>query len=75
MSDVWSSNDDITWEQAISTANWATRHAASAIYYNSKHWIMGGFSTGTTPIADVWNSTDGITWTLVTDSPAWAARG
>lgn len=73
--DVWNSVDGITWQQVTPNAGWSPRSENSALVYDNKMWILGGWapSAGGT-IQDVWYSTDGINWTEAIHSAPWPAR-
>ena len=74
--DVWYSTDGITWTEATDAAAWEPRGAASALVFDNKMWIMGGYGPCIDYYLcnDVWYSTDGITWTEATDAAAWERR-
>lgn len=82
MNDVWSSVDGgITWVEATASAQWSKRGLATALSFNGKMYIIGGWQGGCgvvdqhcinfPTLSDVWSSSDGINWTLVTDHAAW----
>ncbi len=63
-----------TWTQATAHAGWSGRTAHSAVLYNNKIWVLGGFNNSGV-CNDTWNSPDGgTTWILVNASPGWQAR-
>jgi hypothetical protein len=51
--DVWSSSDGVTWTQVIASAAFSPRAFHSAVVYNNRIWITGGFD-GVNNLADVW---------------------
>ncbi len=72
MNDVWSSTDGVTWTQATAAAQWSARHGLTALAFNNKLWVLGGYSGGV--LNDVWSSTDGVTWVQETAAAQWSAR-
>ncbi len=73
--DIWSSVDGTNWINR-GNATWSPRSPESAVVYNDKIWIMGGFygadllSTG-----EVWSSLDGISWTRGSDMTGLSRKG
>lgn len=73
-SDVYYSNNGVTWTVATTTAAFGARLGFAAINYAGKMWVIGGSDSVGVEKADSWYSTDGITWTLATDTAAFGAR-
>jgi hypothetical protein len=78
-SEVWSSTDGETWEQATATAGWSPRIAAAAVVFQDKMWILGGtenyyFGDEASLRNDVWCSADGKTWKQATADAGWSPR-
>ena len=76
--DVWSSTDGLNWKSETSAAQWAPRTEFSALTFNGKMWVIGGFihfyEKPDVRFSDVWSSSDGTNWTLVTDNAPWGKR-
>lgn len=73
LSDVWSSDDGLSWNLVTDSAPWGPRDAVIASH-ESKLWLFGGFDGSLPYKNDVWNSVDGQNWTLVVENAAWPAR-
>jgi hypothetical protein len=83
-SDVWNSDDGVTWSRvdADRPVPWGPRALHYTVAFEGKIWVIGG---QTIPqfapceerfYRDVWNSPDGIDWQrVVPREPCWAARG
>lgn len=69
--DVWSSTDGIVWTKQSDGAAF-TSVGGTAVVYNNKLWVIGGYNNGYTN--DVWSSTDGINWTQEIAHAAFTAR-
>ncbi len=79
--------DNLTWEEAVSSAPWEERDSHTVVVYNNKIWLMGGlnanghmaslgdvdYNSATYP-GDVWSSDDGASWQLVANSVPWGKR-
>ncbi|HQM85998.1 MAG TPA: hypothetical protein PLD55_15065, partial [bacterium] len=72
--DVNNSSDGTTWSLAAGTPAFGRMHSPASVVFNSKIWIVGGFSSGGTNLDNVYSSSDGITWSLATSTPGWAGR-
>jgi hypothetical protein len=72
--DVWHSNNGITWEAATNSAGFLGRFRHSAAVFNSKMWIIGGW-TGAGDAKDVWSSSDGATWDQAASAPFSGREG
>ncbi len=78
-SEVWSSTDGSSWEQATAAAGWTPRIAAAAVVFQNRMWILGGtenyyFGDEKSLKNDVWSSTDGKEWKQVTAAAGWSPR-
>ena len=61
---VWSSEDGVTWTEAVSSAPLPPVQGHSAVVHGGKIWVIGGqdpvhFQLRT----EIWSSSDGINWT------------
>jgi len=75
--DIWYSEDGITWQEAIDSADWSQRAMHSSLVYVNKMWVLGGSyrdASGWYWYNDVWYSEDGVTWTQTANLPEWDAR-
>jgi len=70
--DVWYSTSGVSWIQATAAAGWSARMKHSAVVYDNKMWIMGGYNGSY--LKDVWYSTTGVSWVQATSSANWEAR-
>lgn len=78
-SEVWSSTDGVTWEQATAKAGWTPRLASAAVEFKGRMWILGGiedyyFGDERSLKNDVWSSADGREWKQATAAAPWAPR-
>jgi hypothetical protein len=73
LNDIWYSTDGETWTEATASAEWAPRYGHTAIAYEDRMWIMGGYASAEYQ-NDVWSSDDGISWTLETNNAGWPPR-
>jgi len=68
----------INWELRAKKAEWPARWDHSAVSYQDKIWIFGGYNPGNTGsdsyLEDVWNSSDGKEWHQVTEAAPWHGR-
>jgi len=76
MSDVWCSDDGVTWQQVTEQAPWPGRAAHRVLVHDGRMWVMGGwdgFWDDDSPgvLADVWSSPDGENWTQATPEAPW----
>ena len=61
------------WTEVTNNAGWEQRDSFSALAFNNKMWVMGGYgSVGS--LNDVWFSSDGINWTEATANAGWGQR-
>lgn len=72
-SDVWYSEDGVSWTRAVASAPWAARMGHSGVVFDNRMWILGG-SGNPTNYSDVWWSTDGVNWTESTAAAPWTSR-
>ncbi|MFH1257167.1 MAG: PKD domain-containing protein [Candidatus Diapherotrites archaeon] len=74
--DVWSSVDGITWAKSTITSPsmWDARTSHTAIVYDNKIWVMGGWHGPNDDRSDVWYSIDGSFWTRATQNAPWGER-
>jgi hypothetical protein len=78
-SEVWSSTDGVSWEQATAKAQWSPRVAAATVAFKGRMWVLGGtenplFGDGQSLKNDVWSSADGREWKRATASAPWSPR-
>ncbi len=78
-SEVWSSADGATWEQATKAAGWSPRIAAGAVVFKDRMWVLGGtenyyFGDERSLKNDVWSSADGQEWKRETAAAPWSPR-
>jgi len=73
LNDVWYSADGTNWTQATASAPWSSRRDHTAVVFDNKMWIMGGYGDNKN-FNDVWYSTDGVKWTQATSSAQWSPR-
>ncbi|HXU32935.1 MAG TPA: galactose oxidase [Thermoanaerobaculia bacterium] len=78
LNDVWSTADGVTWTQVMASAPWSPRNGHSALVYDGRLWVLGGWGKredGTEGnLADVWSSADGKTWRRESTKAPWAPR-
>ena len=69
---------DFSWTEVSRKADWSNRLDHSALSYNGRIWVMGGYNPGKvkgdTYLEDVWSSEDGIVWEEVNPSAPWLGR-
>jgi hypothetical protein len=89
LSDVWSSEDGVTWRQETANAPFGGRYAPSVASLGEKLFLFGGLhweptivpcietpECGVVANNDVWQSVDGgQTWEQVTAAAPWVGRG
>ncbi|MCP4604213.1 MAG: hypothetical protein GY847_27445 [Proteobacteria bacterium] len=82
--DVWHSEDGVTWIQATADAGFGSRVEHTSLVFNNKMWVIGGVVED-----DVWYSENGATWvqattdagftlghtSIVFDNKMWAIGG
>lgn len=78
-SEVWSSTDGSSWEQATMAAGWTPRIAAASVVFKNKMWILGGtenyyFGDDKSLKNDVWSSENGRDWKQATANAGWSPR-
>lgn len=65
--------DGRKWETLAEKSNLPERIFYSAIVFQNKIWLIGGFD-GKRYYNDVWNSADGVNWTRAAEKTAWTPR-
>ena len=73
-SEVWSSEDGVTWTEEVAEAPWEGRHTAGYAVFDERMWILGGDAIQGHYQPDAWSSADGLTWTLEADDLPWGDR-
>lgn len=71
-SDVWSSEDGLTWRRHVQFAPWQPRQYHDVAVFDGRLWVMEGWD-GNSNRNDVWYSADGVNWYELADTP-WAPR-
>lgn len=67
-SDVWYSEDGVTWVEATSDADFGPRFNQKSLVFDGKIWMFGGNDADNSySNRQIWNSTDGISWNLIAD--------
>jgi N-acetylneuraminic acid mutarotase len=77
LNDVWSSADGVRWERATARAPWAPRNHQSAVVWDGRIWVLGGWGLSGARegnLNDVWWSADGATWRPATGQAQWLPR-
>ena len=78
LSDVWSSQDGVTWTIATDSAAWTNRAGHASVAVDGKLWLIGGATSrglaGPMLQKDVWWSLNGMDWAKMTDSAEWSRR-
>jgi len=68
----------LLWEEINTESIWSERWDHSAVKYQNKIWIFGGYNPGNTSsdsyFEDVWSSSDGKSWDLLTSEAPWLGR-
>ena len=81
--DVYSSTDGVNWTQISTTSVFPVRSAHTAVSFDSKMWVTGGWSAilneatfmqDVLSYNDTWYSEDGISWTQLTVDDSFAGR-
>lgn len=74
--DVWSSEDGVKWTKVTDAAPWSPRLWFSAVTYQDRMWVLGGWSkTPNQNWGDVWYSKDGKDWReLKAPTGGWKER-
>jgi len=74
--DVWSSPDGRNWTRVIEQAPWPARIWSSAVSYQNRLWVLGGFRAEPTwnNFDDVWYSADGVNWHQLLTEHIWSPR-
>jgi N-acetylneuraminic acid mutarotase len=77
LNDVWSSKDGVRWDRATARAPWAPRNHHTAVDWDGRLWVLGGWGTAGARdgnLNDVWSSEDGATWRPATGQAQWLPR-
>jgi len=76
VSDVWSSDDGITWTLETSTPGFSARYAHKVTAFDGKLWVVGGYDPALDiRLNEVWSSSDGVNWEEVTtEEPKFSGR-
>lgn len=73
--DVWNSVDGIYWKKVETSTVWPARIWFSAVEYQNKMWVLGGWSNNpSVNWNDVWYSSDGSRWFNYRSSVTWPER-
>ena len=64
--EIWNSVNGRDWNLVTSHGLFPARNSASAVVYNNKLWIIGGYNETLGRLADVWYSSDGSEWIQAT---------
>ena len=70
---IMRTRDGRTWETLAEKSNLPERIFYSALAFQGKIWLFGGFD-GKRYYNDVWNSADGVRWTRAAERTAWSPR-
>lgn len=74
-SKVWSSTNKSSWIVATDTPGFAARVDHTALVFDNKLWVIGGWNPHTgVQYGDVWYTENGSTWVRATASAAFGAR-
>ncbi len=71
-SDVWFSSNGLEWKEATAEAEFPKRNVHSAVAFDNKLWIIGGYDGDFAN--DVWYSDDGINWTEAVANAPFSPR-
>jgi len=78
--DAWYSRDGSAWLPATTNAAWKARSGHSAVVFQNKMWILGGFRFSIDApeliekMNDVWYTADGTNWFSSTTNASWSRR-
>ncbi|HBE02141.1 MAG TPA: hypothetical protein DC049_06640 [Spirochaetia bacterium] len=50
------------------------RYEHTALFFNSRYWVIGGLGSNDTPLNDIWSSADGKTWAPATSGASFCRR-
>ena len=68
----------LEWTRLVKNADWPNRFGHTAVTYDNKIWVIGGYNPGVvkgdTYYEDVWSSADGENWDLVLEKAPWLGR-
>jgi leucine-zipper-like transcriptional regulator 1 len=65
----------LVWTCATPSAPWSPREEHSAVVFDNKMWVLGGFELPQHEKNDIWFSADGVNWSCATESAQWSGRG
>ncbi len=69
-SDVWRSNDGVSWERVAASAPWGPVYLPIIGVFQGAFHVLGGFSpTDWKARRDHWRSVDGVNWDRLPDMP------
>jgi N-acetylneuraminic acid mutarotase len=77
LNDVWSSSDGAHWTRVTASAPWSGRNGHSAVVFNDRLWVLGGWGKGEKGdgnLNDVWSSSDGVRWQRAAGRTPWSPR-
>lgn len=72
LSDVWCSEDGVSWTVAAWEAPFGGRRSHTSVVYDGKIWVIGG--RGSKSLNDVWYSENGEDWQAATLEAPWPER-
>ena len=67
--DVWYSENGADWTEVLAnnpspgSNQWSQRFGHTAVVFDNKIWVLGGYAIGDGFLNDVWYSSDGADWT------------
>jgi hypothetical protein len=70
--DVWVSQDGTNWRLATQNAGWTPRWDHTALVFDGKLWVIGGFGAVAPNAADIWFTSDGVHWTRAAEKAPWS---
>jgi hypothetical protein len=75
LNDVWNSEDGVHWAKVAGAAPWHPRLWFSAVAYQDRLWVLGGWSNNPSKNwGDVWYSKNGKEWKELKSDVIWKAR-
>jgi hypothetical protein len=73
-SDVWVSEDGITWNLVTENAAWGKKRSMRAVEFLDKMWVIAGWGPIEGLEKEVWSSIDGLNWNKEVAEAPWPAR-
>jgi hypothetical protein len=77
-SDVWSSDDGVSWTRVTADAGFPVRGRGQLVSFNNRLWLIGGNGGGSLVTDvwrnDVWSTADGANWRQETAAAAFSGR-